>query len=38
MKEFGNNSLKKISENSMTLEKKTLKLINLYKNQIRNHL
>ena len=29
-KKFGNNSLKKIHENSMTLEKKTEKLTNLY--------
>jgi N-acetyl-alpha-D-glucosaminyl L-malate synthase BshA len=36
-KEFGNNSLKKIRENSMTLEKKADKLINLYENQIKNH-
>ena len=35
-KEFGNNSLKKIRENSMTLEMKTEKLINLYNNQIKN--
>lgn len=30
--DFGNNSLKKINENSMKLNKKALKLINLYKN------
>ena len=36
-KEFGNNSLRKINENSMTLEKKAGKLINLYRNQIKNH-
>ena len=36
-KEFGNNSLKKIRNNSMTSEKKTGKLINLYQNQINNH-
>ena len=35
--EFGNNSLKKIQENSMTLDRKTEKLIALYKNQIKNH-
>ena len=35
--EFGNNSLKKIQENSMTLERKTEKLMDLYKNQIKNH-
>lgn len=36
-KEFGNNSLKKIHENSMTLEKKAEKIIDLYKNQIKNY-
>jgi L-malate glycosyltransferase len=36
-KEFGNNSLKKIHQNSMTLEKKAEKIIELYKNQIKNH-
>lgn len=36
-KEFGNNSLRKVNENSMTLEKKAGKLINLYRNQIKNH-
>lgn len=35
-KQFGNNSLKIIRENSMTLEKKTEKIISLYKNQIKN--
>ncbi|MCE7699746.1 MAG: glycosyltransferase family 4 protein, partial [Methanobacterium paludis] len=34
-KEFGNNSLEKIRENSMTLEKKAEKLINLYKNKLK---
>lgn len=34
-KKFGINSLKKMRENSMTLEKKAGKLINLYKNQIK---
>lgn len=37
-KEFGRNSLKKISENYMTLEKKGEKLINLYNKEIKNHL
>jgi N-acetyl-alpha-D-glucosaminyl L-malate synthase BshA len=36
-KTFGINSLKKVRENSMTLGKKAEKLINLYKNQIKNH-
>ena len=36
-KEFGKNSLRKIQENSMTLEKKAEKIMDLYKNQIRNH-
>jgi N-acetyl-alpha-D-glucosaminyl L-malate synthase BshA len=36
-KKFGNYSLKKIHNNSMTSEKKTEKLINLYKDQIKNH-
>lgn len=36
-KKFGNNSLKKIYENSMTLEKKTETLIKLYEDQIKNH-
>ncbi len=35
-KEFGNNSLKKIQENSMTLEMKTEKLIDFYNSEIKN--
>lgn len=35
--EFGNNSLKKIKANSMTLNKKVERLIQIYHDQIKNH-
>ncbi len=35
-KEFGNNSLKRIEYNSMSLKRKTEKLIDLYENQLKN--